>query len=58
MRSDNSDFILCVCTPEYKRRVEGKVPADVGKAVFWEGMLIYDYRYDEKGKSALRSYSI
>ena len=31
------------------RRVEGKVPADVGKGVFWEGTLIYDYRYDEKG---------
>lgn len=40
MRSENSDFVLCVCTPEYKRRVEGRVPADVGKGVFWEGTLL------------------
>lgn len=46
---ENSDFVLCVCTAEYKRRVEGQVPADVGKGVFWEGTIIYNYFYDEKG---------
>lgn len=49
LRPENSDFVLCVCTEEYKRRVEGRVPADVGKGVFWEGTLIYNYLYDEKG---------
>ena len=48
LRPENSDFVLCVCTEEYKRRVEGRVPADVGKGVFWEGTLIYNYLYDEK----------
>src|SRR5262247_1776957 len=48
LRPENSDFVLCVCTEEYKRRIEGRVPADVGKGVFWEGTLIYDYLYDDK----------
>jgi tetratricopeptide (TPR) repeat protein len=49
LRPDNSDFVLCVCTAQYKRRVEGKVAADVGKGVFWEGALIYNYLYNAKG---------
>ena len=49
LRPANSDFVLCVCTQEYKRRIEGSVPADVGKGVFWEGTLIYNYLYDDKG---------
>ena len=36
---------------EYKRRIEGKVSADVGKGVFWEGTLIYNYLYDDKGNA-------
>ncbi len=34
LRPENSDFVLCVCTLEYKRRIEGRVKADVGKGVF------------------------
>ena len=49
MRPENADFVLCVCTAEYARRVEGRVPADVGKGVFWEGTLIYSELYDAKG---------
>jgi hypothetical protein len=49
LRPENSEFVLCVCTPEYKRRVEGRVAADVGKGVFWEGTLIYNYLHDGKG---------
>jgi tetratricopeptide (TPR) repeat protein len=49
MRPDNADFVLCICTAEYARRVEGRVAADVGKGVFWEGTLIYDELYDSKG---------
>lgn len=49
LRPENSKYVLCVCTAEYRRRVENKVPADVGKGVFWEATLIYDYLYDEKG---------
>ncbi|MGA2028239.1 MAG: tetratricopeptide repeat protein, partial [Syntrophobacteraceae bacterium] len=48
LRPEKSDFVLCVCTVEYKRRIEGRVKADVGRGVFWEGTLIYDYIYDDK----------
>jgi hypothetical protein len=46
--------VLCICTPEYKRRKEGRVQAEVGKGVFWEGNLIYNYLYDEKGNPPVR----
>ena len=49
LRPEKADFVLCICTIEYKRRIEGQVPADVGKGVFWEGTLIYNYLYDAKG---------
>ena len=50
LRVENSDFVLCVCTEEYKRRIEGKAEADVGKGVFWEGTLIYNYLYDKDSR--------
>ena len=49
LRPEKSDFVLCICTPDYRRRIEGRAPVDVGKGVFWEGTLIYNYLYDEKG---------
>lgn len=49
LRPEKSDFALCICTAEYKRRIEGRAPVDLGKGVFWEGTLIYNYLYDEKG---------
>ena len=48
LRPGKSDFVLCICTLEYKRRIEGRVQADVGKGVFWEGTLIYNYLYNDK----------
>jgi hypothetical protein len=39
--------VLCVCTAEYERRVEGL--ANVGEGVFWEGRMICNYLYNEKG---------
>jgi tetratricopeptide (TPR) repeat protein len=48
LRPGRSDFVLCICTLEYKRRIEGRVKADVGKGVFWEGTVIYNYLYDDK----------
>ena len=51
LRPENSDFVLCVCTETYKQRIEGKVAADTGKGVFWEGTLVYNYLYDDKRNS-------
>ncbi|MEO1527245.1 MAG: toll/interleukin-1 receptor domain-containing protein [Planctomycetota bacterium] len=46
---EHSDFIICVSTAEYNRRIEGKVPAERGKGVHWEGTLLDDEMYDLKG---------
>jgi hypothetical protein len=50
---EHSDFVVCVCTPEYKRRLDGHVPPEKGKGVYWEGSLIDDDVYDEKGNIRL-----
>jgi len=49
MRPENSDYVLCVCSREYRNRIEGRVAADVGKGVFWEGTLLYNALYEQKG---------
>jgi hypothetical protein len=45
----HSDFVLCVCTRGYFQRIEGKVPPEKGKGVHWEGALLDDEVYDQKG---------
>lgn len=45
----NADFVLCICTSEYRARVEGDVPADRGQGVHWEGALLDDEFYAGKG---------
>ncbi len=49
MRPENADFILCICTAEYRSRVENRAEADVGKGVFWEGRRVYNEIYRNKG---------
>jgi HEAT repeat protein len=46
---EHSDFVLCICTAEYCRRIEGKVPPEKGKGIYWEGSLLDDELYDKKG---------
>ena len=55
LRPENAKFVLVICTPTYRDRVENKVSADEGRGVFWEGSLIYQYIYDEKGQQAFHS---
>jgi hypothetical protein len=50
LRPENSELVLVVCTETYLQRIEGKVPADEGRGVFWEGDIIYNYIYDQKSK--------
>lgn len=45
---EQSDFILCVCTAEYFRRIEGSIPPERGRGVYWEGSLLDDEIYDAK----------
>jgi TIR domain len=51
LRPENAKFVLVVCTSTYRNRVENKVTADEGRGVFWEGGIIYDYIYDDKGNA-------
>ena len=45
----HSDFVVCVCSSEYFQRIEGKVPPEKGKGVHWEGALLDDEVYNQKG---------
>jgi hypothetical protein len=47
----NTDFVLMVCSAEYRRRIEGRVARDLGRGVFWEGGLIYGYLYEDKANA-------
>jgi TIR domain len=46
---ERSEFVVCVCTAEYRRRIEGRVPPEKGKGAYWEGSLLDDDLYDDKG---------
>ena len=43
------DFVVMVCTETYRRRVEGRENPGTGLGVAWEGSLIYNRIYREKG---------
>ena len=48
LRPENSEYVLMICTPTYRERVENKAPANEGRGAFWEGKDIYQYIYDDK----------
>jgi TIR domain len=48
LRPENSDFVLMICSGEYKRRIENRAAANEGFGVSWEGNLIYNYLYKAK----------
>jgi hypothetical protein len=51
LRPENAKFVIVICTQTYRDRVENKVAAGEGRGVFWEGGIIYDYLYDDKGNT-------
>jgi hypothetical protein len=51
LRPENSEHVLVVCTETYLNRIEGKVPANEGLGVFWEGDVIYSYLYEQKSNA-------
>jgi hypothetical protein len=48
LRPENSNFVLMICSAEYKRRLENRVQFDEGRGVFWEGALISRELYHTK----------
>lgn len=51
LRPGTSSFVLVICTPTYRERVEDLVGADEGRGVYWEGAIVYNYLYSAKGNS-------
>jgi len=51
LRPENAKYVLVICTQTYRDRVENKVAADEGRGVFWEGGIIYEYIYGDKGNT-------
>ncbi len=49
LRPENAAFVLMICTPIYRQRIENQTAADEGRGVYWEGKLIYNYLYNAKG---------
>jgi SEFIR domain len=49
LRPEIAKHVLIVCTPTYRDRVLAKVSFDEGRGVYWEGSLVHQYIYDEKG---------
>ena len=43
---EESNFVLVVCTEQYKRRFQGKEELGKGKGVTWEGTIINQLIYD------------
>ena len=48
IKSDKHDYVLCICTNEYLRRLEGKVAPGVGMGVWWEGQHLIGEIYHDK----------
>jgi TIR domain len=51
LRPENAAFVLVICTANYRKRVEDRVSFDEGRGAFWEGALIHQYIYEEKGNT-------
>jgi hypothetical protein len=51
LRPNKSRYVLVICTETYRDRVEGEAKADEGRGAFWEGGIILQYLFDEKGNS-------
>ncbi|MFO1359022.1 toll/interleukin-1 receptor domain-containing protein, partial [Plasticicumulans sp.] len=48
-RTQGSDFVLCVCSQGYFDGIENLVPPERNKGVYWEGRLLQQRMYDDKG---------
>jgi tetratricopeptide (TPR) repeat protein len=46
-----SQFVLVVCTENYKQRYEGKAPSGEGKGAKWEGFIITLDLYEAEGRN-------
>ncbi|MEX1368265.1 MAG: SUMF1/EgtB/PvdO family nonheme iron enzyme [Nannocystaceae bacterium] len=47
-----SDYVLLVCTPTYRRRFDGEAEPGQGRGVTWEAGLVQQDLYDAGGRNA------
>lgn len=45
----SADFVICLCTEGYRRRVDAEVQEDEGRGVHWEARIILNEFYQHKG---------
>jgi hypothetical protein len=43
----SADFVLCIASPSYKDRVEGRGDPTVGRGARWEGAIVTEELYSE-----------
>lgn len=48
---EQSDFVIVVCTEQYKKRFQGKEELEKGKGVTWEGVIINQLIYDQVSRT-------
>lgn len=44
-----ADIVLCICTTDYRNRINRDAPPEEGKGVYWEGTLLIKEFYRKKG---------
>ncbi len=49
---NEAEAVLLICTPTYRKRVEGKEEPGIGKGVCWEANLIYNHLYSNKQQTS------
>jgi hypothetical protein len=47
-----ADYVLCVCSDEYRKRFSDEVESDVGRGVSWEANLIRNALYEAKATNS------
>jgi DNA segregation ATPase FtsK/SpoIIIE, S-DNA-T family len=44
---DRANFVLAICTPSYRRRVEGQETPGLGRGATWEGAILTQVLYEQ-----------
>lgn len=48
---EEADYIIIICTENYRRRFEGREKNGIGKGVTWEGLLANQIIYDDSSRN-------
>jgi S-DNA-T family DNA segregation ATPase FtsK/SpoIIIE len=51
---ERAQFVLAICTPTYRNRVEGREPPQVGRGASWEGAILTQHLYEQAGSEPVK----